>query len=273
MMEQRGAALERKAREQLAARDYEGILDTMAAMAEARIYSPEVFYAGAYAYFMQGDYQRAATWVNNTLTYAPGHVPARILLARLCILEDRTAEALSVLDVLLEMGNIEEKEMAEIREIAGYYGRTRREMVCRDYPHIAAFLRLEKSGTEGRGEPAGGRILERKAELPSAAVPGDEAMEAARRKVEEVLGMACSAKEKVQILCSFAGAWYFGGDFGAAEMALKAAGRIDSDAPEVFRGLALVAVESGDLDKAVQYASHIRPTDFLLLRTIREAKK
>ncbi len=272
MMEQRGIALERRAREQLAARDYAGILDTLAAMAEAKIYSPEAFYAGAYAYFMQGDYQRAATWVNNTLTYAPGHVPARILLARLCILEDRTAEALSVLDVLLEMGNIEERERAEIREIAGYYGRTKRDMVCRDYPHIAAFLQLEKSATPGRN-PVGGRIPERMAEAPSAAIPGDGAMEMARRKVEEVLGMVCSAKEKVQVLCSFAGAWYFEGDFGAAEMALKAAGRIDSDDSEVFRGLALVAAESGDMDKAVQYASHIRPTDFLLLRTIKEAKK
>lgn len=255
-------AWEIEIREQLRRKDYGAVLDTLAKMAEAKMVSSEAFYAGAYAYFMRGDYERAAAWVGNVLTYAPRHVAARILLARLCILEDRATEALSVMDLLLEAeeGTLTEKERDEIREIVGYYGRTRRETVCKNYPHIAAFLRLE----------------EVPAPLPEAASGREPAQEAdgvtalARQKLDEVCGMDCTLREKVGILCSFAGAWYFDGHLEAAKLLLDAAASMDAGDAAVLRGLALIAAESGDMDRALRLASAVHPTDFILLGLLRD---
>ena len=265
--QQGNAAWEREAQERLAARDYEAVLGVLAKLAGTGTISPDACYAGAYAYFMQGDYQRAATWVENTLTYLPSHVPARILLARLCILEDRTAEALSVLDVLLEAKNsLREAEQSEIREIAGYYGRTRKEMVCRDYPHIASFLQLagDASASAGEADVATGS---------TEAAQGGGILALAQKKAEEIAGMPCSAKEKVQLLCSFAGAWYFDGELAAAELLLGEALRMDSNDSAALKGMALIAAESGDTERAVRFAACVRPTDFLLLQRLRDAKK
>lgn len=252
---------EKRIQECLKERDYDGVLENLGELAKRRVYDPEAFYAGAYAYFMQGDYERAATWVNNTLTYAPGHVAARILLARLCILEDRTTEALAVLDLLLGAGELGEDARREIREIVGYYGRTKKEMVCRDYPNIASFLQI--GGAEGE-EDAQISPVEKAPKAPT-----DAGVQAARQKLQEVEEMSCSLKEKAQILSSFAGAWYFDGDLPAAKLLLEAVLRMDSGDSTALRGLALVAAASGDRDKALRYAACIQPTDFLLLETIR----
>ena len=265
------AALEQKIQDDLRMKSYGAVLGDLAKLVEiAGTASPDAFYAAAYAYFMQGDYQRAGEWVNNTLSAAPAHTAARILLSRLCILEDRTAEALAVLDVLLETGgeNLKETDRSEIREIVGYYGRTRKDMVCREYPHIAAFLQLEahEAPPVQQAAPVAGQ-------QPIQAVGGaaeDDVLGLARQKLEEINGMQCSLQEKVRILCSFAGAWYYEGKLEPAQMMLKEAAAIDSGNGAVLRGLALVAAESGDMGKALQYAANIQPTDFVLLGLLRE---
>ena len=265
---QDAAVLEGKIREQLRDKKYGAVLETLVELLESTgKASPDAFYAGAYAYFMQGDYHRAGEWVNNTLSYAPRHVAARILLARFCILEDRTAEALAVLDVLLEKGRdqLTEEERSEIREIAGYYGRTRKDMICRDYPYIADFLQLS-------GETPTLQAAPPTVEQGTAGHAGaeDDALALARQKLEEINGMQCSVKEKVHILCTFAGGWYYEGKLEAARRVLEGALLLDSGDGAVLRGLSLVAAESGDMDKALRYAAAIRPTDFVLLGLLRE---
>ena len=37
------------------------------------MYDAETMYAGAYSYFMLGDYNRAAQWIKSTLAFAPKH--------------------------------------------------------------------------------------------------------------------------------------------------------------------------------------------------------
>lgn len=167
------ASLEQKIQEDLQGKSYGAVLADLAKLVEiSGTASPDAFYAAAYAYFMQGDYKRAAEWVDNTLAAAPSHVAARILLSRLCILEDRTAEALAVLDALLETGAMTERDRSEIREIVGYYGRTRKDMVCREYPHIAEFLQLAASSAQQTQQSAAGQQ----------AVQGNDVLALARQK-------------------------------------------------------------------------------------------
>lgn len=51
---------------------------------------------------------------------------------------------------------------------------------------------------------------------------------------------------------------------------LKEAALLDSGNGAVLRGLALIAAESGDMGKALQYAANIQPTDFVLLGLLRD---
>jgi len=91
----KAASLDEMKRElaaQMADEEYGEALGTVAAMIEAGLQDADAFYDAAYSYFMSGDYERATEWVDNTLRFAPQHVGARILLARICLLEERTAD-------------------------------------------------------------------------------------------------------------------------------------------------------------------------------------
>ncbi len=66
--------------------------------------SPEHIFMGAKSYFEIGDYDRAAQWITNTLTFAPAHVEARLLLARICMMKNRAEDGMAILNLLLADG-------------------------------------------------------------------------------------------------------------------------------------------------------------------------
>lgn len=125
---------------------YSEALNTLAELAEKGTVSPAAMYAGAYAYFMLGDYDRAATWIDNTLQFAPGHVAARILLARLCVLQERIDAGLSIFELLTDkfLAGMSDEEKDEVEALSGFYGRNEPERIRKEYPHLAKFLRLDE---------------------------------------------------------------------------------------------------------------------------------
>lgn len=145
--------IEQKLLSEIEQEAYSDALNTLAELAEKRTVSPAAMYAGAYAYFMLGDYDRAATWIDNTLQFAPGHVAARILLARLCILQEKIDAGLSIFELLTDkfLAGMSDEEKDEVESLSGFYGRNEPERIRREYPHLAKFLRL---GEEEKGEPA-----------------------------------------------------------------------------------------------------------------------
>ncbi len=84
--------------------DYNLVLERIAELIRNKVYDADAMYAGAYSYFRLGDYERAADWVNNTLTYALGHLQAHVLLGHLCLVEDRVEEAMALYEYVLEHG-------------------------------------------------------------------------------------------------------------------------------------------------------------------------
>ena len=96
-------ALREKMKQQTDEEQYAEALGTLAELVKDKSYEADDLYMAAYCYFMVGDYERAIKWVDNTLSMVPGHVPAQILLGRLCILEDQTEKALAVLDNMLSV--------------------------------------------------------------------------------------------------------------------------------------------------------------------------
>ncbi|MBE6094631.1 MAG: hypothetical protein E7199_04040 [Schwartzia succinivorans] len=141
---------EQKLFRQIEEEAYSEALDTLVELVQKKSVSPQAMYAGAYAYFMMGDYDRAANWIDNTLRYAPNHVAARILLARLCILQEKADAGLAIFDLLTDkfLPTLKEEERDEIESLAGFYGRNESDKVKREYPHLAAFLQIDKENHE-----------------------------------------------------------------------------------------------------------------------------
>ncbi|MCI6158268.1 MAG: glycosyltransferase [Selenomonadaceae bacterium] len=134
---------------------YEEALQALAKLIDAGDRNPALFYQAAYSYYMLGDNDRAAEWINNTLAFAPAHVQARVLLARICFAENRAADGFKIFEFLLsrEKAALNEEDFAAIRQSMAYALRHDRGAVC-GYPHLAAFLGLKEKQRESKSAAA-----------------------------------------------------------------------------------------------------------------------
>ncbi len=195
--------------------EYAKVLDVLAEMIQIKDIQPEFLYDGAYAYFMLGDYERAAQWVSNVLTYDNTNLEARTLLARICIVEDRVEDGLSIYEFVLKTrkGHLSEEMQNEIEDIVSYYVRQNPEKISREYPNIAAFMEVQRKmlSDEKKGEdnPAAGsspkeilqalkdRVVGNQEKDPSRTLP-EKPMEKASREAALVNGGG--AREILQAL-------------------------------------------------------------------------
>lgn len=99
----------------MAEENYVDAIDVMAEMATNRQMDGEVMYWGAQCYFMTGDFERAEKWVNNALNNGYNSAGLKLLLAALCMAEDRDEEGFKLCDIALSEGvgemSIQEKEI------------------------------------------------------------------------------------------------------------------------------------------------------------------
>ncbi len=123
--------LKKKMKAQYQAGEYVEAMDTMAELAEHKKMDPEIMYMGASCYFMTGDYERAAKWVNNTLSYDPQNIAARLLLARLCFVEDKPEDGFTILNFVVETyaGGIRDEENTLLLEMLEYCSDNMAEMM------------------------------------------------------------------------------------------------------------------------------------------------
>lgn len=133
--------------------DYADVINVLAKVVERGQQTAEDLYRGAFSYFMIGDYTRAAGMVSTVLSLAPENIDARILLARLCLLEDRAEDALAIFDFLFEhvTGGFTAEQSDQLEDLLAYYLENEREQICRDFPHIAAHYHLKAAEGPGTG--------------------------------------------------------------------------------------------------------------------------
>ncbi len=166
---QQRSELETKLSNQIKAKQYDKALDTLAELVKSKNVSPEAMYEGALAYFMLGDYDRAATWVNNTLSFASGHVRARLLLARICMQQDRRDDAYAVIDFILDKGkgSLRDDEMDEIKNILGVCSKGDRDRIRKSFPNVAEVLDqvAVETGNTGLSEDASELLAKLKAKI------------------------------------------------------------------------------------------------------------
>lgn len=110
------------------------------------------------------------------------------------------------------------------------------------------------------------------AEPVKVAEPATPVAGLAQQQVDDVLAKPISLAEKIRILNAFAGASYAADDFAAAETLLRAALQLDESDAATIRNLALTIAAEGEEEKALQIASQLPATDFVLLQAIKDLR-
>ena len=265
--------------------EYAEALNVLAQMIEKKIYEPELMYQGANCYFMTGDYERAIQWLDNTLQFEPNHVAARLLLARICILEDRAKDGMAIYDFILEhyLPALQPEQREDVVDILEYYARNEAEMIRQDFPYIARFMQLEEDVEPAVVEAT---VQSSAEQLPIAGLKLDDGKiqaetkehetiesqqdkEDTQQKIEQTMQMDASVMDKIHVLNVFAGASFCADDYAAAQQFLAAALKMDMHQDETLRNLAMLASRMGEPTKALEYAAAMSSTDFVLLQALK----
>ena len=276
----KAASLDEMKRElaaQMADEEYGEALGTVAAMIEAGLQDADAFYDAAYSYFMSGDYERATQWVDNTLRLAPEHVKARILLARICLLQDRASDGLAIFEFVLKnyAAALSAEDREDLSEVLDYYGTTKEDEIRAGYPAIAKFLQLDGAASAAQPEafqPLAQQVQRIETQPVQPTHPaGQEADDEAEvlRLVQEILGKDVAVLEKVRLLNSFAGGFFLAGSFAAAKSLLKQALVLDAHDEMTLKNMGYTLAALGERDTALELASMMQRPDFGLLSVIR----
>ena len=257
--------------------EYAEALGTVAAMIEKGIRDADAFYDAAYSYFMSGDYERATEWVDNTLRLAPEHVKARILLARICLLQDRASDGLAIFEFVLKnyAAALSAEDREDLSEVLDYYGTTKEDEIRAGYPAIAKFLQLDGAASAAQPEafqPLAQQVQRIETQPVQPTQPaGQEADDEAEvlRLVQEILGKDVAVLEKVRLLNSFAGGFFLAGSFAAAKSLLKQALVLDAYDEMTLKNMGYTLAALGERDTALELASMMQRPDFGLLSVIR----
>ena len=285
----RAAGLREQMGEQMEAGEYAEALGSLAELVKDNSYDPDLLYDGAYCYFMVGDYERATKWVDMVMDLAPYHIPARILLVRLCILNEREEGALSLANALLEANRtmLTEDQTQDLNDILEYYYRCEPERIRKDYPHVAAFV---ADLAEGVPVPSAG-VAKPTAEVPVSQVkseteklqPEQESLQEAQaeaaadgeggedveKTLQAIAEKPVTLQAKIRLYNVFAGGYFYQKNYVAAGKFLAEALKIDPLDPESLRNMAILCHEQGQKEKAQEYVSKLPQTDFLLLAALR----
>lgn len=131
------------------AEDYAAAMDVMAEMAANKQMDGEIMYWGAQCYFFTGDFERAEKWVNNALNNGYNGVGVKMLLATLCMTEERNKDAFKLCDAVLTEGiegmSKQDQEIFDNFMDNISYGYD--ELVS-EYPKISAYLQKKQADNE-----------------------------------------------------------------------------------------------------------------------------
>ncbi|MDY6269138.1 lipopolysaccharide assembly protein LapB [uncultured Selenomonas sp.] len=298
--EQEKRTLGARMMEHIGREEYADALNVLAELIEKKIYDPQYMYEGADCYFKIGDYQRATQWLTNTLQFAPDHVAARLLLARICILEDRVDDGLAVYDFVLEhyAQAIQPEQREDMEDILEYYVQEDPERIAHAFPYVAQFMHIESAKTvdvAAAETPQAPVVKVASDETPSMELkvsmnPSPKSVDVsvdtaaptkvdtpdaaadmaeAKAKLQDVLAMDTSIGERIHLLNVFAGGYFVTNAIAAAQSFLAAALKLDAHDDETLRNLAVVTKAQGDANKALQFAAAMRTTDFVLLQLLK----
>lgn len=235
---------------------YADAMDVMAEIAQGGGMDTEIMYLGALCYYNTGDYERAAKWLNNVLTYEAGHVRARLLLGKVCLMEDRARSGLKIIEsVLAQNGaSLSVADKDDLESELYYYKYNATEELA-EMPHIRELLGLSQEISSADGQ------CEEEEQLQPLSV--------AERIIVQVMEKKISLLEKVKLLNAFAAGCYQKQDYRAAQSILDAALQIDSSDKVLLQNMIYTYIANGEPAKAMELAGSVPMLDFSCLEIMK----
>lgn len=256
---------------------YNEALEEVITLLESDNYNAEILFAAADTYFMAGDYDRCAVWVNKTLDFEPANAAARILLARICMLEERIDDALNIIEFVLRTAGdkLQTVEKEQVEEILDYFRYTQDlEELAKSHPYAADFMGFavtkKKRETEAAKTDNEVEVAAEESLLAEKNTNGTSDEKTPETIKSEILGKEVSLQEKVTLLNSFAGAYYYEHNNEAAKILLLAAKDLDGYNEKTIKNLIVLALDEKDKRLAVEYAALLGELDFSWLKKIRD---
>lgn len=168
------------------AEDYTAAMDVMAEMAANKQMDGEIMYWGAQCYFFTGDFERAEKWVNNALNNGYNSVGLKILLATLCMTEERSEEAFKLCEAVLTEGiegmSKQDQEIFDNFMDNISYGYD--ELVS-EYPKISEYLQKKQTENEANSPVNKLKEILKGKKIEEAKPQQDEAQEEVKTEPEE----------------------------------------------------------------------------------------
>lgn len=274
--------LKAKMQELVAEENYVDAMDVMAEIAQTGIMDSETMYLGALCYFKTDDWERATKWIVHALEKDAGNYQARLLLVRICIIEDRVQEGLHILENLLAVdgAKLTESEREDLLDDLYYFKYSDQEMLS-ECPEIKKLLGIEGS-SEAEEEDSQAEVAA-PAEQAAVEAPveneeandiecqptADAAMPEADKIVANILSQNISLQDKVKLLNNFAAGCYQAEDYAGAYNLLAEALKIDSCNEAVLRNMVYTCLAQKDMDKALALASQMPMVDFACIQAIK----
>lgn len=193
------------------AEDYTAAMDVMAEMAANKQMDGEIMYWGAQCYFFTGDFERAEKWVNNALNNGYNSVGLKILLATLCMTEERNEDAFKLCEAVLtegteEMSKLDQEIFDNFMDNISYgYD----ELVA-EYPKISAYLQKKQADIEADSpvnklkqilkgkevEEAKAQQMKVQEEVKTEGTPTEDKAQAALARLRQLLSKNKASEEK-----------------------------------------------------------------------------
>ena len=168
------------------AEDYTAAMDVMAEMAAHKQMDGEIMYWGAQCYFFTGDFERAEKWVNNALNNGYNSVGLKMLLATLCMTEERNKDAFKLCDAVLTEGiegmSQQDQEIFDNFMDNISYGYD--ELVS-EYPKINEYLQKKQADNEANSPVSKLKQILKSKEVEEAKPQQAEVQEEVKTELEE----------------------------------------------------------------------------------------
>lgn len=233
--------------------EYDKGLDVVSKLISSGSKDSDVFYSAARIYYMIGDMERAAKWVDNTLRFAPNHIDARLLLAKLCLLDERLDDAMSIYTYILHnfKSGLSMEQLDIIRDDVKMGVIGDEEWIKKEYPLVYDVLCPSniKNKSENKDNV------------------DDDSINVSNI-IDDVASRDVSIKDKILLYNTFAAGLYVENKIDDAERILNEALHLDIHDNMTLKNMAMLQCDKGEIDRALLFASKMSCVDFVLLKLI-----
>lgn len=133
---------------------YADAVDLIAELVSDKVVDADLCCQLATCYFMTGDFDRAGKWIENTFYYNPGHLGSRMLLGRLCLMENKIEDAFKIFEYILRnySGVLTEDDRITIEDSLFAYYRLEEDNIRKNYPLLAKFMDIPPAEEPDEGD-------------------------------------------------------------------------------------------------------------------------